>query len=365
MRLRHQPYISKRRLTVGYGVLLIVCLLACTTIAVFWWRYSLYTWNTNHYIFDLAFSPDGNLIVAAESSKERLDQLPGEASRSTQETRSIHVRRFADGEVVSTLDGLADDVWAVTFSPNGMWIAASSADDTTKVWDVSRREILVTLPSKSSPFAKNISFSHDNQILAIGSEEQITLWKTADWKKVTEFTPGARSIAFSPDGTFLAGIRRYSSESEVKIWQVQSGNAFMNIATPDANSISWSPDGTRLAIADNNSKKGPSINIWQMNNKNQEISLPVEVQLTTLTWSPNAQTLAAGGLDLVGSFALGRSSEGSVMIWRTMDWQLLKTFRAHRGGIPALVFSPDNSWLVSGSEDKRIRFWPEVNSTDR
>jgi WD40 repeat protein len=46
-------------------------------------------------------------------------------------------KKFVEGQEALTLKGHADQIWRVSFSPDGKRIVSGSDDNTLKVWDIS------------------------------------------------------------------------------------------------------------------------------------------------------------------------------------------------------------------------------------
>jgi len=44
-------------------------------------------------------------------------------------------------------------------------------------------------------------------------------------------------------------------------------------------------------------------------------------------------------------------------LWRVADGQLLRTLEGHSGPVNSVSFSPDGSWLASGSWDGTVKLW--------
>src|SRR5580692_4431879 len=84
--------------------------------------------------------------------------------------------------VTGTGSGHKKPIYAVAFSPNGLWLASASADKTIKLWDIAAGREIHTLT---------------------GHGDMVT------------------SLAFSPDGLWLASG---SWDKTVRIWDVESGH---------------------------------------------------------------------------------------------------------------------------------------------
>lgn len=77
----------------------------------------------------------------------------------------------------------------------------------------------------------------------------------------------------------------------------------------------------------------------------QQIYQSINAQLYTLAISPDGNLLAVGG------------ENSNLMLFDTKTNQLLHHLTGHHGDIHALVFQPQQQWLVSAGTDKRIIFW--------
>ncbi|MBW4469546.1 MAG: serine/threonine protein kinase [Stenomitos rutilans HA7619-LM2] len=67
--------------------------------------------------------------------------------------------------------------------------------------------------------------------------------------------------------------------------------------------------------------------------------------VTAVAISPNAETIASGGLD------------DNIKIWNRATGELLRTLTGHNKPINCLSISPNGQILVSGSDDDTIRLW--------
>ncbi|KAL5558834.1 hypothetical protein UlMin_035045 [Ulmus minor] len=58
-----------------------------------------------------------------------------------------------------------------------------------------------------------------------------------------------------------------------------------------------------------------------------------------------------------GTYIVGGGSSGSIYLWEVASSRMLKKWPAHYRGVTCLVFSDDDSLLISGSEDGSVKVW--------
>ncbi len=206
--------------------------------------------------------------------------------------------------------------------------------------------------------AKSLAVSPDGTLLAIGtrSEEKNVLLVNAEDGIVVNTLPsnyGGWAVAFSPDDPDVADDLKIAvaTSQGVIMWEALSGD---NIRVPGEkntkfNSLAFSNDGRRLAAGSDG-----KIVIWDLDAQTSiTLNVPPErgsqvVRITTLRFTPDDTLLVSG------------SDDGLLRVWdpRQGDGEQLKRFSEHVHGISALCVSQDGRFIASGSnQESTVRFW--------
>ena len=146
-------------------------------------------------------------------------------------------------------------IQSVAFNYNGSLLASAGASDgVINVWQTGTGTLLCSLTNLSRG-ARSLAFSPDGNYLAAAGSDAIQMWRTSDWQPVWSYTTetvGISSLGFSPNGTFMVYGRDDGTLG--RIWNPK--------ASPINLVLGVTPDG-RLSIANPNS---PFLSVWISSN---------------------------------------------------------------------------------------------------
>jgi len=179
----------------------------------------------------LAFSPNGDLLAAGDRDGV------------------IHLWDVGSQAEVTLLRGHRDVVLDVAFSPDGRWLASTSANDehAIRIWDVAGRNQVRILDAHH--FAINaLSWSSDSQLLASGSSDgTVRLWDARTWQETAVLKHGVNvyGLAFTPDCKRLASA---CADHSIRFWDVAAHQEVAELRGHGdyVHALAFSPNGSRL-----------------------------------------------------------------------------------------------------------------------
>ena len=231
-------------------------------------------------------------------------------------------------------------LFSVAFSPDGNWIVSGSGDNTILVWDWRSEKVILGPLLGHTSYVVSVAFSPDGQRIASGSEDTaVIVWDTKSGEKLHRLmghTDDVRSIAFSPDGRMIISG---SYDTTIVTWDSETGEAVHSLTLgAQITSVMFSPNGQYLAIATRSGIEVRDVQSWQRICGGYCVGWIIAV-------APDNERVAY--------------SDGyGIRIMQLMTGKpIMGPTKGHTGNVYSLAFSPDGTWIASGSYDGTIRIW--------
>ncbi|MER5215760.1 AAA family ATPase [Streptomyces sp. NPDC002838] len=254
----------------------------------------------------------------------------------------------------------------LAYSPDGEVLAVSHRGGRVQLWDMSEPAV----PVEAGRFTLRsgfgaIAYHPRSRLLAAQSEDELTLWDTADPKNPkrlsrlridggTTFT-----LAFSGDGRTLAAG---SKKGRLRLWDVSdpahpSLRAQRTVAEVELISLAFTRDGRHLITGNGNEEPGSGsaqVRLWDVSDPGRPVLRDTERADTVMAVAAHPRR------DLV--VAVG--GEGKIAWWemkggRELRRVVAEEYRDYWGdggdGIPSLVFSRDGRFLAGADREHGVQ----------
>ncbi len=264
-----------------------------------------------------------------------------------------------------------DRVTALSYSPDGRFVASGCRDFLVKVWDLGTgREVSTyrghidqpddpTRASSNVLGATDVCFHPKENILASASGNQVHVWDPATGKTLKTLVNlgktdrPIKSIAYSPDGKLLAVG---ADDGILRVVESDTGKAVYT--SPSRNSrierVCFSPNGKLVAIGDSNSQ----VAVYVPEGKGNQPAMSVQVAdhgvVAGVAFTADGGAVLTGGADGKARLTAGPGPTGTSAPNTATK---LRDYTGHAGPVTGLAVTADGKFLVTAGDDKTVRVW--------
>jgi len=302
-------------------------------------------------VSSVRFSPDGKLLAVGSYRQVRLI----EPVREGELTEKPGNAQTPEEQVIATLDGPADYVRSLAFSPGGKLLAAAGGPcqrgGEIKIWDVTSHALVRTMQGHKDCIY-SVAWGPDGKLLASGSyDKAIKLWDAstgAELKTLQDHIDAVFAVAFSPDGKRLASA---SQDRTVKIWDVATGQRLYTLsdASDGLTSLAYSPSGDEIAAAGYDK----TIYVWRLGDNDGRLIQSLiadEDSILALVWSPDGKTIITS------------SSDGSIRFRDAATLNPVRVIDHQPDWVETLGISADGKLLAAGRYDGSLSVYSAATS---
>ncbi|MFY9622606.1 MAG: WD40 repeat domain-containing protein [Pyrinomonadaceae bacterium] len=108
---------------------------------------------------------------------------------------------------------------ALSFSPDGKFIAAGHADGKVSVCETTRGEVVRTLTGHTAEIRAVVFLPSGDRLITLGRDMQALIWSVSDWTQQDRIDDIGFALAISPDGLWLVA---QDSKQAVWLWDFKT-----------------------------------------------------------------------------------------------------------------------------------------------
>jgi WD40 repeat protein len=296
----------------------------------------------------LAFTPDGKHLVSGGYDSRGARNVGG--IRLWELSTRRQVREFRSGDE-------QDAVEAVAVSPDGRTMASGCKTRTVRLWDLATGKLLRQLRGHDPPGAfYSLAFSPDGRTLASGGNgHEIYLWDIRTGSRLGADLAGHQgtihSVAVSADGRLLV---TGSMDHTVGLWELPTGKLLHRLRghTHGVTAVDLSADGKQVASVSFDA----TVRLWDTAGGREVRTIRVgpgpSGQGFCVAFSPDGKVLASR--HLAGD---GWNQQDILCLWEVATGRQLRRLAGPPERVTTLAFSADGQTLAAGGLSQTVRCW--------
>ena len=315
-------------------------------------------------VYQLAFSPDGNLLVSNTYEKplHLWDVRSGKLIKTlTQDPKLTGILEFSnDGKTLAcqtssekvelwdvgtqTRRVVLDKIKTLAFSPDSKTVAGADHKGEIKVWDLNTGDELSSFNTKHIPGLRLLAYSPDTNTLVSKHGKRIRIWDTFNYTQLSDHIkfdfPPAASVFSHKDRTVTSVARfTYSKIKGLKTAHEENLSSKLCVLKTD------SEDELRQLPVESRRREGsdPGKRIGSYSSGSNGVA----------AFSKNGHMLAA----VLNVDRATKHYQYTIHLWAIPFKKSHAILKGHTDRINTIVLTPDGKTLASGSDDGTIRIW--------
>ncbi|KAF9318920.1 hypothetical protein BG003_010336 [Podila horticola] len=275
------------------------------------------------------------------------------------DTRSLYSDHVCDKAGIPSvtrkvLEEHTNEVWYVSFSHDGRFLASASADSRIIIWNVQTYEPVFTLQGHTNKVSCCAWSPDDTKILSTGLDRTVKLWDVQTETLLKSFQKHSETInclAWLPEGD------RFVSGCEKKML-LMSDQGDVRYTWPfPVRDVAVSPDGRTLIAMG-----GTIIRIISLDDMSELKKLEESDSITAISLSRDGRYLLAN----TTAKPAHPPQQREIHLWNLEEGRIERRYVGHKQG-RYIIRSCFGGWgdrfVISGSEDSTIYIWHRDNGS--
>ena len=287
------------------------------------------------------------------------------------------------------------EVDALTFSPDGKYVASGSEFGTARVWEAMTGKEVARI-NHDYYYVTSLDFSPDGRYVVSGGGNTARVWEAMTGKEVARMTyeNSVHSVAFSPDGKHVVsgGCSELDADGlcekgPARVWEAMTGKEIASVThDSDVSAIAFSPDGKYVVSGGDNTAR-----VWEAMTGKEIARMTYDNSVHSVAFSPDGRYVASGGGNTArvwqamtgkevasvthdsdvssitfspdGKYILSQSGTFTVHVWEAMTGKEV-THTTYADYVRSVAFSPDGKYVASGIADGTARVWETMTGKE-
>ena len=323
---------------------------------------------SGRFTIPIAFSPDGCFL--AHANRDEMHQA----------SDRISVWHVNTGECITHLRGHTSHVCALSFSPDGRFLASGDMKGTLREWDITTEQQVRVSSEYAGKLMSIPNYTPSGKLRAAGIyKSTVAVWDVDSNEKLDTFEHRGtiKAIRFS-NGTDLA----VASSIDFKVWRLDTTGSVSSIVghTRIPFSLKFSPDGRQLVSIgeegitdwDIASKQPRHIrsakvnicdalftadgNLHGLYKKGNKVTVRnIETHQTIATINTPFEAEHGGYFSVTGKLWACPMKTRNIYVWDATGKETILT--GHTEGINCIAFAPNEKQVATVARDATARVW--------